>query len=87
MNGTNKLSSVDTKDFPDKVEGCIHLHNCKYISTEDIDEWGSFIRDSVEENDEDLDFTEEQQQILDLAAELLSEDEYNALEDFFYNQN
>lgn len=85
INGDNKLSGFDTKNFPEYVKGTVHFHNCKYVSDENLDEFGSFIRDSVEEYE--IELSQEQQEVLDFASNVLSEEEYNALEDFFYGQN
>lgn len=77
-----KLNNTD--NFPEYVKGEVHIKKCPQIGKVNIQNKPKVIKDSYEE---DLDLTEEQHDILDYASNLLSEDEYNALEDFFYSQN
>lgn len=86
INGTNRLARFNTNDFPSYVKGVVHFHNCRHIGTENIDEFGDFIRDSLDDEDAEP-LTEEQQEILDFASNILSEEELNDLEDYFYNCN
>ena len=75
---------LDTQNLPDYVGGNTHFHNCE-ISANDLGVHNGFVKDSAD-YDEPEGLTDEQQQILDFAADLLSTDEWNDLQEFFYNQ-
>lgn len=72
--------------LPFRVTGDVNLKMCPFIGQQDFTRFSEVLGKVYEEWD-DMELTEEEQQILDYASGLLPSDEYDALEEFFYNQH
>ena len=82
---TNKFNNTD--GFPTEVTGVVTIDKCPKVKETTILKKGGFTRINDDVDDGEPELTDEQQQILDFASDLLSEEEYDALEEFFLSQN
>lgn len=73
--------------LPFRVTGDVNLKMCPFIGQQDFIRFSEVLGKVYEEEYDDLELTEEEQQILDFASDLLPSDEYDVLEEFFYNQH
>ena len=78
------FQEFDKQEYlPFRVTGDVNLKMCPFITEQDFCRFSDVLGKVYEEYD-DTELTEEQQQILDFASNLLSDEEYDALEEFFY---